>query len=97
MTEHDVPRRRATLVHEVAASDETVVYDEAGKQLVALNPTAAAVWYLIDGSRSVAAIVDLIVESVSTDRATVTRDVTGFLADLDARGLLEWARDPFEG
>jgi hypothetical protein len=92
----DVPRKKPALVHEVAPSDETVVYDEVGRQLIALNATGAAVWYLIDGARSVDNIVGVIVESVPAECAMVARDVSSFLSELDARGLLDWMRAPSE-
>jgi hypothetical protein len=79
-----------SLTHEVEESGDVIVYDQAGQQLLALNAIGAAVWYLIDGRRSEAEIVDMLVESVQADRARVSADVASFLDDLVARGVVSF-------
>jgi hypothetical protein len=51
------PRRRMDLVvGELKNEEETVLLDLETAQVVSLNPTAAAIWYLCDGKRDVVAI-----------------------------------------
>jgi hypothetical protein len=47
-------RQNNLLVHEV--ENEVVVYDTEGTRAHCLNPSAAKVWRLLDGNRSVSAI-----------------------------------------
>lgn len=83
-----VPRRSPSLTHEVEESGDVIVYDELQKQLIALNVTGAAVWYLINGERTEAEIVDMLVESLPAERARVSADVAFFLDELAARGVV---------
>ena len=48
-----VPKRKDTLTHEVTDTDEVVIYDGNGPQLLVLNDIAAGVWLMIDGKRSI--------------------------------------------
>ncbi len=91
-SERRVPRRKNTLTHEVTETDEVVVYDgnPESPQLLVLNDTAAGIWLMIDGSRSVAEITAEIMRHVDAERETVLRDVMDFLDDLEQRKLITW-------
>ena len=90
VSDRRVPRRKDTLTHEVTDADEVVIYDSNGPQLLVLNDTAAGVWLMIDGTRSVDDITAEILNHVEVERATVTRDVVAFLAQLEQRKLIAW-------
>ena len=90
LSDRRVPRRKDTLTHEVTDSDEVVIYDSNGPQLLVLNDTAAGVWLMIDGTRSVHDITAEILNHVEVERATVTRDVVAFLGQLEQRELIAW-------
>lgn len=51
-----VPAMRTTELVTTASKDEVLVYDQAAHHIHHLNASAAKVWYLCDGQRSVAAI-----------------------------------------
>ena len=85
-----VPRRRTTLTHEVTDTDEVVIYDGNGPQLLVLNDIAAGVWLLIDGKRSIGDITAEILSHVEAEPETVARDVTAFLGQLEQRKLIAW-------
>ena len=84
------PKRKETLTHEVTDTDEVVIYDGSGPQLLVLNDIAAGVWLMIDGKRSIDEITAEILNHVEADRVTVTRDVLTFLGQLEQRKLIAW-------
>ena len=90
VSDRRVPQRKDTLTHEVTDTDEIVIYDGNGPQLLVLNDIAAGVWLMIDGTRSIADITAEIVNHVEAERATVTRDVVAFLGQLEQRKLIAW-------
>jgi hypothetical protein len=85
-----VPKRKDTLTHEVTDTDEVVIYDGSGPQLLVLNDIAAGVWLMIDGKRSIDAIIAEILNHLEAEHATVTRDVLTFLDQLEQRKLIAW-------
>ena len=85
-----VPKRKDTLTHEVTDTDEVVIYDGSGPQLLVLNDIAAGVWLMIDGARTVDDITAEILNHLEAEPATVTRDVLAFLAELEQRKLIAW-------
>ena len=90
VSDRRVPKRKDTLTHEVTDTDEVVIYDSNGPQFLVLNDTAAGVWLMIDGTRSVDDITAEILNHVEVERVTVTRDVIEFLGQLEQRELIVW-------
>jgi hypothetical protein len=88
--ERRVPQRKNTLTHEVTDTDEVVIYDGSGPQLLVLNDVAAGVWLMIDGQRSIGDITTEIVSHLDAEPETVTRDVLAFLGQLEHRKLITW-------
>lgn len=73
----------------VASFDgEAVLYDADNARPFLLNSSAAAVWGLIDGRRSVLQIADALSLEFSAERALVFSDVVDGLVALDGLGLL---------
>ena len=85
----DRPTRRDELVQTIESDGETILYDADGRRLLVLNDVAAGVWTLLDGEHTVEQITDLIVETLSADRAQVHADVEAFLGQLDEHALLD--------
>ena len=90
VSDRRVPQRKDTLTHEVTDTDEVVIYDGNGPQLLVLNDIAAGVWLMIDGTRSIDDITAEILNHVEAERATVTCDVITFLGQLERRKLIAW-------
>ena len=88
ITSQSIPERRPMLAHELPETGETVICDDDQRQLVVLNATGAAVWYLTDGERSVQGIADLIAAETDADPASVLGDVVAFLTSLCAQGAV---------
>jgi hypothetical protein len=85
-----VPKRKTTVTHEVTDTEEVVIYDGSGSQLLVLNDIAAGIWLMIDGERSIEDITAEILGHVDAERETVTRDVLAFLSQLEDRTLITW-------
>lgn len=81
-------RPLANPAHEVIASDEGfVVHDAAGARVHYLNETAAIVFSLCDGERTLAEIAALMGEAFGLDQAPVT-DVEKVVTDLTKLGVV---------
>jgi hypothetical protein len=85
-----VPERKNTVTHEVTDTDEVVIYDGSGSQLLVLNDIAAGIWLMIDGRRTIEDITAEILDHVDAEREMVTRDVLAFLSQLEDRTLITW-------
>jgi PqqD family protein of HPr-rel-A system len=71
--------------------DEIVIYTPADGQAFVLNPTAARIWELCDGTRTDAAMAREIAEAYGQDEARVLADVRELIAGLHAAGLVTCA------
>jgi Coenzyme PQQ synthesis protein D (PqqD) len=67
---------------------EVLVYHPQQTRAVYLNPTAAVVWGLCDGNRSVREIIRTIDESYPDASASLTEDVLVTLNQLQESGIL---------
>jgi len=68
---------------------EAVLYDVARRRTMLLNPTASALWLLLDGESTVAEIRDTLVEIFGADPEVVRRDVEAGLTQFAEMGLLD--------
>jgi len=62
--------------------------------LFVLNPTASCLWTHLDGRHTCDELVELLLASFETDRATAEADVKAFLDSLGQLGLAEPAPGP---
>lgn len=83
------PRLRSDLVTRDVA-DDFLVYDPDNGETYLLNPTAAAIVELCDGTTDAAAIADEIATITHADRAPVLVDVERTLQDLTKKRLVVW-------
>jgi pyrroloquinoline quinone biosynthesis protein D len=68
--------------------DELVLYDPNTLEAFVLNPTAARIWALCDGSRTVAAIAKDLSKLYGLGRQQALEDVCEFIDDMRRAGLL---------
>jgi pyrroloquinoline quinone biosynthesis protein D len=73
-----------------AGGEGTLLIVERGR-ITELNLLGGEIWKLCDGSRDVGAIVGELLARFDVSREELACDVTGFVADLVARGWLERA------
>ena len=71
------------------AGEELVLYRGGTETTVYLNPSAAVIWRLLDGTRSGEAILDLLREAYGEDEGPTARDITGTLEEFIELGIAE--------
>lgn len=74
---------------ETAIDDEVVVMNLESGDFFSLTGTAGAIWALIDGTRSRAALLSELAAQFVAEESALSEDLDAFLAQLDAAGLLE--------
>ena len=68
---------------------ETVLLVTAEDKLLGLNPVAGRIWQLADGSRTVAAIADVLEKEFAGAGEATRQDALEFVTRMQVRGLLE--------
>ena len=80
--------RRAPTALSRAFDHEVAVILPTASAVRVLNELGARIWALADG-RTVAEILDVLVNEYDVERTQLRVDAEGFLAELQGRGLLE--------
>jgi pyrroloquinoline quinone biosynthesis protein D len=83
-----VPRRKEGAQASVFGAD-FVVLDPSGRMLRGLNPTAARIWELIDGTRSLDGIAATVAQEFGEPPERVLGDVSRFVTLLVEKGLAD--------
>jgi hypothetical protein len=81
-------RRRSFRAEEV--DDEVLLFDKVSKRTVYLNGSAAVIWKLCDGKRSVREIVDILKQAYPDAPDDFATDVHYTLEQLTGEGALRW-------
>jgi hypothetical protein len=68
--------------------EEILLYDSKKDSTHLLNPTAAAIWEMCDGTRTPEEIAKEILQVLSADRKTVRTDVERIIREFSENGLL---------
>ena len=74
--------------------DEAVLLDSATGRYFGLNATGSRVFELLDGERTLEAVVELLLREHQIDRARLVQDVAELVLELRSQGLLVEACDP---
>jgi hypothetical protein len=82
-------RLRADRLHWLEADGEIVALDERSLKYLNANPAGAVLWQSLAQGATRDELVRGILDEFDVDEATASTDVDRFLAELDARGLLE--------
>jgi PqqD family protein of HPr-rel-A system len=82
------PRKHPDVL-ELDMGDGVVLYDGRSRLVHHLNPSASAIWHLVDGEAAVDQLASEISEELSLDRGEVEEQLSGLVAELDALGLVE--------
>ncbi len=69
--------------------DGQALIDPYRRTLVKLNPTAQAIWQLLDGGHSAAAIIDILKNEFEIETKILEKDVIAFLNDLIRREIIK--------
>ena len=85
----DPPRRRAGVTSQQLADGSAVLVDEATGSGYALNATAAEVWALCDGQRTLDDIVDALLDRYEATPEQVHESVIALVVHLRDLGMLD--------
>jgi PqqD family protein of HPr-rel-A system len=86
-----VPEKAADVL-ELDMEDGFILFNHDSSLVHHLNPSAAIIWQLCDGSASVQELADDIATEFKLDRADVRGQVAGVVAEFEALGLVVDAR-----
>ena len=75
-------------VQALPLDDELVLYDPKDAQAHVLNATAAHIWTLCDGARTIEALAHSVAAAYALDYTQVHNDVHGLITSLANAGLL---------
>ena len=81
-----------TAVKEQVSCDlagETAILDLKSGQYYGLNPVGARIWQLIQESRMVSDVLNIIQSEYDVDAQSCERDLLALLAELQSKGLVE--------
>lgn len=82
------PRKRSDVL-ELDMGDGFILYNHDSSLVHHLNPTAAVVWQVLDGTATVERLADEIADEYGVSVENVAMQVTSLIAELDAMGLVE--------
>jgi hypothetical protein len=80
--------RRSADAATAPVGDSLLVYDGSRETAHLLNPTAAAIWRLVDGTRGPAAIADAVARQFATEPEAISDDVRAVLENLVDLGVI---------
>ena len=79
---------KGLIEHEV--EDELILYDPRTDGTHVLNGTAAIVWFLVDGERTLAEVESELADLYGLDRSVVALDVNDVLQEFHRVRLTSW-------
>jgi hypothetical protein len=86
------PQRDENLVYRTISGETVLIPIRSGAadldHLFVLNPTAAVIWQLLDGTRTLTEIVGRVVEEFEVDPAVAEQDLQRLLETLHESGLV---------
>jgi hypothetical protein len=90
MPDARIPRHVADFKMQIM-DGEAVIFHPASKTVVHASPSAALIWELCDGQRSLEQIVELLAGEYPEARAEIELDVPQTLEIFASAGVVEWA------
>lgn len=81
------PTPNPTVVGRVVEGEAVLVLPERGEVKV-LNEVGARIWELVDGSRTIREIVDVICAEYDVEQAQAESDTLAFIAELESKGII---------
>lgn len=87
MNDQDRSPARHPSVETAVFGAEAVLYDERSGMVHHLNPSACAIWMLLDG-RPVGEVIGTLSQATGVSPADLRRDVLQAISDLGTAGLL---------
>ena len=86
LADHDRPRPRPDIVAE-PLGEELLLFDPEMAMGYILNPTAACIWRLLDGERSVRSVAEQLVETYELSLEEALAELEPILGSMRVAGL----------
>lgn len=80
----------------VGLDDNLALYDDVGQLLILLNSSAATVWELCDGTRTLDQVIGALTEAHPVEARVIVEDVRQTVRKLAELGLLSEAAEAIE-
>jgi PqqD family protein of HPr-rel-A system len=90
------PRHRASVL-ELDMSDGVILYDDAASLVHHLNPSAAVIWHICDGTGTLEELARDLAEEYGLDLDLISEQIAQVVAEFDALGLVENSANPDGG
>lgn len=81
--------RRRSGVLERDVDEEKILFDQEDNQIHQLNSTAAFIWELCDGNRSIEDIANMVADNFDVSFSVALTDVKAVLTEFQKRRLVE--------
>lgn len=81
------PAPNPTVVGRVVEGEAVLVLPQQGEVKV-LNEVGARIWELIDGSRTIREIVDIICDEYAVEEEQAESDTLAFIAELESKSII---------
>ena len=90
--EESIPQREWEISHDLAEDGQVAVFDGQSSELILFNEIGGLIWKEIDGRKSVATIVDALVELPLSKppKSEILLEAKQFLKDLFERGAISF-------
>jgi len=89
MNDKQTPRIAPSLIWREVDDNSVIVTPQSGKMRV-LNGVGSTIWRLLTEEQPIAAIAEQVTAQYNVSLEQAQSDLSHFLDDLTARGLLEW-------
>ena len=89
MNDKQTPRIAPSLIWREVDDNSVIVTPQSGKMRV-LNGVGSTIWRLLTEEQPIAAIAEQVTAQYNVSLEQAQSDLSRFLDDLTARGLLEW-------
>ncbi len=89
MDNQQTPRVAPSLIWREVDDNSVIVTPQSGKMRV-LNGVGSTIWRLLTEGQSITAIAEQVTEQYDVALEQAESDLSRFLEDLTARGLIEW-------
>ena len=93
MVDQDYVPKKAADVLELDMGDGFILYNHDSSLVHHLNPSASVIWQICEGEAALSQLATEVAEEYSLMRENVLTELRGLIAELDALGLVEDARN----
>lgn len=82
-----IPHRKDTIIEKLL-ENEIVLYNQTDHHVHSLNLTAGIIWNLCDGTMTVQAMIDHLLEKCKGDKQLIEEDCLKTLSEMEQKNLI---------